>query len=173
MGLHMDIDKATYDGSATAEVTGLSGLFNGSKATIRLGQCLVVGRSRMCGLSVARAEECIRLSKVALESHKSYRKISRQHFRICLVSVDRVEVEDLSTNGTVVNGFKIDRIAVDGFSGANNKITIQFGHGEVIEIIATGATRNSSEAATEQKALPKMEPEKHLSGYDHSHTPVP
>ncbi len=170
----MDIDKAIYDGAATAEITGLTGLFRGAQATIRLGQSLVVGRSRMCDLSVARSEECVRLSKAALESHKSYRKISRQHFRICLTGKDRIEVEDLSTNGTVVNGFRIDRIVIDDFASGNNKLSIQFGHGELIEVTAAGAAAaQSSEALTEQRAVPTFDPQEHLSGVDPTHTPVP
>ncbi len=163
----MDIEDAIYDGSATATITGITGLFRGAKATMRLGQCLVVGRSRVCSLSVARAEECLRLTKVALEAHKSYRKISRQHFRVCLTGEDRVEIEDLSTNGTVVNGFKVDRLVVERFASDAKKIMIEFGHGEVMELIATGATaEQSSEALTSQKAMPTVDQEKHLSGVD-------
>ncbi len=170
----MDIDKAQYDGSATAELCGLSGLFKNSRLTLRLGQCIVVGRSRVCDLSVARAESCMRMGRAELEAHPSYRKISRQHLRICLTGEDRIEVEDLSTNGTVVNGFRVDRLVIDRFQSENRRLLIELGQGEMLEVVPGNSDRErSSEALTERRSLPVVEPqpEEHLSGVDH--TPMP
>ena len=134
----MDIEDARYDGSVTAELYGHSGLFLGEEARLHLGQSLVVGRSRLCEISAARARECLRMSKEALESHKSYRKISRKHFRVVLLNAEMLEVEDLSTNGTVVDGHRVDKVIVTDFSSKKREVRIEFGDGELITVRAAG-----------------------------------
>jgi pSer/pThr/pTyr-binding forkhead associated (FHA) protein len=128
----MDIENAQYDSSFGAEVDGQTGLFRGEHALCRLGQAIVVGRSRACELSVARSAECLRLGREALDRHPSYRKISRRHIRIALLSADHLEVEDLSTNGTVVDGFRVDRRIVTDFSKRRDGVRIEFGEGELL-----------------------------------------
>jgi hypothetical protein len=136
----MEIEDATYDSSTTAALAGQSGLFKGEETTLAIGQSLVVGRSRLCGLSVARARECLRMGKEALEAHKSYRKISRQHFKVTFINADMLEVEDLSTNGTVVNGHRVDKLIISGFVSLQREVRIEFGDGELITVRVDGGT---------------------------------
>jgi pSer/pThr/pTyr-binding forkhead associated (FHA) protein len=138
----MDIEKATFDASVRALLEGRTGLFKGEHAQIHLGQGLVIGRSRSCDVSVARAQECLRLSKDALEQHSSYRKISRKHFKVSLLSADVLEVEDLSTNGTLVNGYRIHRIQITSFTTDQKRVVVHFGDGE--EIVITPADRRGA-----------------------------
>lgn len=130
----MQIDEAQFDGSFAALVRGASGLFRGESATLRIGQSVVLGRSRSCGLSVARSAECLRLGQEALERHPSYRRISRRHLRISLVSRAVLEIEDLSTNGTVVDGYRVDKRWIEDFDGRTDGIVISFGEGETVEV---------------------------------------
>ena len=132
----MDVENAKYDDSVSAVIVGRSGLFVGETSVVNLGQRVVVGRSRMCDLSVARTSECLRLGKEALEQHRSYRKISRKHLSICLLDHDRLEVEDLSTNGTAVNGYRVDKIVVSGLSRMR-PVVVEFGDGEKLEVTLT------------------------------------
>ena len=168
----MDIENREYDGSFTATLVGRAGLFKGEEAVLHLGQCLVVGRSRMCNISVARTAECLRLGKEALERHRSYRKISRKHLRVCLTSADRLEVEDLSTNGTVVDGYRIDKVVVSGFRDRSGAVIIEFGDGEILEVEAKGpAERGSRRRHDEHESIETRHPEDVHSGLDR--TPVP
>lgn len=130
----IDVENAQYDASFGAEAEGISGLFRGEAALCRLGQTVVVGRSRACELSVARSAECLRLGREALDRHPSYRKISRRHIRITLLSPDHLEVEDLSTNGTVVDGFRIDRRLITDFRSRKDGVAIEFGEGEILMV---------------------------------------
>lgn len=164
-----DVENAQYDPSASVRVQGKQGLFAGETARILIGQALVVGRSRMCDLSVARSGECQRMGRDALERHKSYRKISRKHLRICLVDADHLEIEDLSTNGTAVNGFRVDRVRLD-LRNRGDAILVEFGEGELLEVRPAGPLDpDSDEARRIQSASRRSEDVP--SGYDHS--PVP
>lgn len=148
----MDIEKATYDASVRAVVEGRTGLFKGEHAMLHLGQGIVVGRSRSCDVSVARAAECLKLSKEALEHHSSYRKISRKHFKVSLISADCLEVEDLSTNGTLVNGHKVQRLQITGFMSDMKRVIIHFGDGEEMAVYPADSRQTpSSERRTEMR----------------------
>ncbi|MEE9392030.1 MAG: FHA domain-containing protein [Planctomycetota bacterium] len=133
----MDIEDQPYDTRTGAEALGQAGLFRGENAQICVGQSLVIGRSRTCGLSVARSAACLRLGKDALEQHSSYRKISRQHIKVSLLSPNHLEIEDLSTNGTVVDGFRIDRRMITDFRSRIEGVVVEFGDGEVVEFRPT------------------------------------
>ncbi len=140
-----DIDHASYDGRASIRLLGRGGLFAGEEARILLGQCLVLGRSRSCDLSVARTTPFQRLGREEVERHASYRRISRKHVRICLVEPDVVEIEDLSTNGTLVNGHRVNRIRLAGFSSPESLAIVEFGEGERIELTPGGAVELSDD----------------------------
>lgn len=167
----MDVENAKYDESVSARIVGKSGLFAGEESVVHLGQRVVVGRSRMCDLSVARTSECLRLGKEALEQHRSYRKISRKHLSICLVDADRLEVEDLSTNGTAVDGYRVDKIVVTGLRH-RKPVIVEFGDGELLEVTIGEARPRSrtSEAHTQHEMRVNFDDVP--SGYG-SKTPVP
>ena len=153
----MDVDNAKYDDSATAVLNGRAGLFKGEQAVIHLGQRLIVGRSRMCEVSVARSAECLRLGKEALERHRSYRKISRRHFSVTYVAPDCLEIEDLSTNGTVVNGHRVDKILIEAFRTGAKTVVIEFGSGELSEVAPGGwAGKTASELLTEARDVSRL-----------------
>ncbi|MCA9321836.1 MAG: FHA domain-containing protein [Planctomycetes bacterium] len=169
-----DVENAKYDGSSSLELVGKSGLFEGEKARLLVGQCLVVGRSRMCDLSVARTAECQRLGKDALERHRSYRKISRKHLRICLLQPGEVEIEDLSTNGTAVNGHRVDKVLIRCGGKDDSKVVVEFGDGELLELKVAGQVKHDDvEPRTLTGHAPAADAASRdiASGYDR--TPVP
>lgn len=167
----MDVENAKYDDAVTARIVGRTGLFAGEETVVRLGQCVVVGRSRICDLSVARTAECLRLGKEALEQHRSYRKISRKHLRICLIEADRLEVEDLSTNGTAVDGYRIDKIVVSGLRH-RRPVAVEFGDGELLEVtIGEARARSRSSEAHTSAEVDRVHLDDIPSSYDK--TPVP
>lgn len=166
----MSLENATYDSSTTASVAGRAGLFKGEQVTLRLGQIVVIGRSRSCAMSLAKAPECLRIGKEAMERHKSYRKISRKHIRICLVNPDILEIDDLSTNGTVVDGHRIDRRVITGFANRVDPVLVEFGEGEIVAIQRLPRDKESSEAHTE---IRDVQPLRSSPPSDVNHTPVP
>ncbi len=130
----MSNQSTKYDDTIQVWLVGEAGLFKGEQVAVCLGESVHVGRSRVCAFSVVRTRASKKLGRGALEDHPSYRKISRKHFRVTLLSKDVVEVEDFSTNGTVINGHRFDRIQVSVNGSHDLLAIIEFGAGEVIEI---------------------------------------
>ena len=66
---------------------------------------IVVGRSRSADLSVRRATKFLeRMDRNDLSRSEAWRTVSRQHARIAFYRTDHIVIEDLSANGTFVDG---------------------------------------------------------------------
>jgi pSer/pThr/pTyr-binding forkhead associated (FHA) protein len=88
---------------------GIDGGFRGLESRIRLGESLVLGRSRQCGFAPRITEGGI---SCAAEVQR-LRRMSREHARISFCNLRHVEIENLSRNGTAVNGQRVHRIVMD------------------------------------------------------------
>jgi hypothetical protein len=88
---------------------GLDGGFRGMEKRLRLGESLVMGRSRQCGFAPS-----IERSGISCEVEvQRLRRMSREHTRISFCNLRHVEIEDLSRNGTLVNGQRVQRLVLD------------------------------------------------------------
>ncbi|MCU0725009.1 MAG: FHA domain-containing protein [Planctomycetes bacterium] len=79
----------------------------------RLGQSIVVGRSRSCDVSTRKSKRFRKASEEeqrAILAARSFLRVSRQHVKITWISRETVEIEDLSRNGTFVDGGRVDRL---------------------------------------------------------------
>lgn len=107
-----------YDQSERLSLKGVDGLLQGEQIDIHVGQSVVVGRSRRCDLSLRRSKH-FRLSNEAEQRQilamKSFLKVSRRHVRISFLAKGKVEIWDLSRNGTFVNGKRVDRLLLGEF----------------------------------------------------------
>ena len=97
---------------------------------MRRGESLVIGRSRSCHVSLQRSS----LFDGPESSGDSFRKTSRRHFRVAFPHPDLVEIEDLSRNGTVVDGSRVDKVIVYLADLKGRAITIEFGEDEKLEL---------------------------------------
>lgn len=102
------IPRGPLGGPARLRLRGLDGGFEGCEHFLSLGQSIVLGRSRSCDLypqliagSIGCEAEALRL-----------RRMSRQHVRISFCALHHVEIEDLSRNGTRVDGTKVERVVL-------------------------------------------------------------
>jgi pSer/pThr/pTyr-binding forkhead associated (FHA) protein len=94
-------------------VEGHGGLLAGCRHELAPGQVLVVGRSRSCHLSLRRTRSFARRDDAAdLLRSRPFNRVSRVHCEIEHRRDGRVEVRDLSRNGTFVDGARIERVAV-------------------------------------------------------------
>lgn len=88
---------------------GLDGGFRGMERRLRVGESVVVGRSRHCGFAPLIAQ-----GGISCEAEvQRLRRMSREHARIYFLNLRHVEVENLSRNGTTVNGQRVHRIVID------------------------------------------------------------
>ena len=106
-------------------VRGHGGLLAGAEHTLAPGETLVVGRSRTCDLSL-RATDAFRGREDAatLLLTKEFNRLSRVHCEIAYREDGRVEIRDLSRNGTLVDGARVGRKHVVRLGGARATIEL-------------------------------------------------
>jgi hypothetical protein len=94
-------------------VLGIKGLLEGEERHLDVGESIVIGRSRHVDFSMRRARKFAeREDQQELIRSKRFLSVSRRHVRIHFLHPDFVEVEDLSQNGTQVDGRTVDRVAL-------------------------------------------------------------
>ena len=104
---------------------GIHGFLEGEHMVLGLGQSVVVGRSRGAELSLKRAKKfTVRADRIQLAKTERFMSVSRRHVRIHFLHPDLVEVEDLSTNGTLVDGRRIDRIGLTDIRTTSHEIRL-------------------------------------------------
>jgi len=91
-------------------VVGHGGVLDGERRALLPGATLVVGRSRSCQLSLRRCRRFVtsRRQHELLRSDE-FQRVSRVHCEIAYLPDGRVEIRDLSRNGTWVNGRRLER----------------------------------------------------------------
>jgi len=91
-------------------VKGLRGFLGGEEQRVNVGETLILGRSRRAGLSTRRARKLKARpdwEKVIVTA--AFLTVSRRHTRIEHVRPGVVEITDLSSNGTYLDGKLIAR----------------------------------------------------------------
>jgi pSer/pThr/pTyr-binding forkhead associated (FHA) protein len=87
----------------------------GETVRVTLGETVTCGRSRRCHWSLKRTVPYLENRNGArerLEESLAFRSVSRRHCRIAFLALDMVEVENLSSNGTLVDGRPVDRLVL-------------------------------------------------------------
>ena len=134
MCLMIEVKEQTrgYRRDAALTLRGTSPMGAGQCITIRPGETITCGRSRHCEWSLKKTSTYLdgdRETRAALRKNVSFASVSRKHVKITFLARDMVELENLSTNGTFVNGHRIDRVVLyDCFERAH---TIQLGKRDV------------------------------------------
>ena len=95
-------NRPGYEDRVWIRVRGLEGIFEGRERKVRLGETIFVGRSRECELH----------PRAAGNGRESAKRMSRRHLRVSFCNPEHVEIEDLSRNGTFLNGKRIDRVVL-------------------------------------------------------------
>jgi pSer/pThr/pTyr-binding forkhead associated (FHA) protein len=94
-------------------VRGLSGFLIGEETRVAVGESLVIGRSRRADLSTRRAKKLkARPDWEKVIGTASFLTVSRRHTRIDHVSPGVIEITDLSSNGTYLDGKAVARETV-------------------------------------------------------------
>lgn len=94
-------------------VRGIKGFLEGEERVLSIGDELIVGRSRHADLSVRRAARFVaRKDRSEIMRSEPFQSVSRKHARIQFLHRDLVEVQDLSRNGTFIDGRRVDCVAL-------------------------------------------------------------
>jgi pSer/pThr/pTyr-binding forkhead associated (FHA) protein len=93
-------------------LVGTDGFVLGEEFPIDMGSTVVIGRSRTCDISLRRCRSWLALDEERRESQDDFKSVSRKHIRISYYDSSNIEVEDLSSNGTFVDGRRINRTVI-------------------------------------------------------------
>ena len=116
-----------YDQDCYLALKGEGDLAAGQNLKLSLGETVEVGRSRHCDWSLKRAPAYLKTEgkeRLALHKDLEYCSVSRKHLTIAFLAKDMVELKNLSTNGTFVDGKRIDRIVLDDCTTAEHVIRL-------------------------------------------------
>ena len=95
---------------------GIYGSVKGKEFFIELGQSVTLGRSRSCDITLGRDSENTRTiihEGVSEEAH--FRSVSRRHMRISFFDEHEVKIEDLSSNGSYLDGDRVEDVTLTDF----------------------------------------------------------
>jgi pSer/pThr/pTyr-binding forkhead associated (FHA) protein len=104
-----------YDARHYLSLRGIGPSGDGQLLKVNLGETVVCGRSRWCDWSLKRSPGFLTAEKPAREEIRKslpWSTTSRRHVKVTYVSPDMVEVENLSGNGTYVDGHLVDRVVL-------------------------------------------------------------
>ena len=106
-------------------VRGLRGFLAGEEKRIAVGESLVLGRSRRAGLSTRRSKKLkARPDWEKVIGTAAFLTVSRRHTRIDHVAPGVIEVTDLSSNGTYLDGKQIAKETVSDLAEKTHMLGI-------------------------------------------------
>lgn len=145
--IQLTTDGPRYDDRHYLRLSGRDGLTQGESLKISLGEVVVVGRSRVCDLSLKKTPRylCDDDERARIRASLPFRATSRRHVRLAYLSPDVVEVVNLSPNGTLVDGFRVDRVLLTDVRTATHELRLGT-HGDVL-VLACGSVELDVTAA--------------------------
>ena len=93
-------------------LVGTEGVVRGERFELWRGASVVVGRSRSCDISLRRCKAWLAMDEEKRRSDRDFKTVSRKHVRITYREPGKIEIEDLSSNGTFLDGRRIERVEV-------------------------------------------------------------
>ena len=149
---------------ATPKLVGIAGHVNGEEYPLEYGKKVVVGRSRSADWSLVKLECWKSKSNEEQEADHAFRTISGKHFEITMFNLGSIELVNLSSNGTRLDGEPVDRKTITDISSSSHEIA--FGADEVLRLEVEGGSgaAGESEAAKElDKTLDRIDGEEDKS----------
>jgi pSer/pThr/pTyr-binding forkhead associated (FHA) protein len=93
-------------------LVGAAGLVEGEEYSLPVGATVLIGRSRSCDISLQRCKAWLETEEEVRSEDQDFKTVSRKHARISCYDPENIEVEDLSSNGTFVDGERVDRVVL-------------------------------------------------------------
>jgi pSer/pThr/pTyr-binding forkhead associated (FHA) protein len=113
-------------------LVGIAGIMEGELFTLEYGKSVTIGRSRACGVSLRNCKRWAELEKTDSIPEETSKTVSRKHLKITFHNAASVELEDLSSNGTYLDGKRIDRIVVTDVRDTSHEVKL--GGGDVLRL---------------------------------------
>lgn len=105
-------------------LTGVEGFIRGEEYPLWRGATVVVGRSRSCDISLRRCKAWLALEAGQRDEQRDFKTVSRKHMRVSYTDDDNIEIEDLSSNGTFLDGQRVSRVVIHNLSERSHDILL-------------------------------------------------
>ena len=105
-------------------LVGIEGFVQGEEYPLWRGATVVVGRSRSCDISLRRCKAWLALDPQKRDEQADFKSVSRKHVRISFADDNNIEIEDLSSNGTFLNGEKVSRVAIHNLRERSHELLL-------------------------------------------------
>jgi pSer/pThr/pTyr-binding forkhead associated (FHA) protein len=113
-------------------LVGIQGVVEGEVYPLEPGQAVIIGRSRECDLSLRECPRWREAEEAGEDLEEGSKTVSRKHLKITYADPESIELEDLSSNGTFVDGKRIDRLVLTDLKEASHEILL--GAGEAFRL---------------------------------------
>ena len=113
-------------------LVGIAGLVEGETFPLEYGKSLLVGRSRSCDISLRNCKRWEALEDAGQTPEETSKTVSRKHLKVTCHDANSIELEDLSSNGTYVDGKRIDRRLITDVKETAHQV--QLGGGETFRL---------------------------------------
>jgi len=126
-------------------VRGTKGFLSGAVHVLQVGESMTIGRSRSADLSMRNAERLYaRDDWRILMNSEPFLSVSRHHVRIHFLHRDLVEIKDMSSNGTILDGRRIDCVAVTDLDEQPHTLRVGAREMFLLEIVSKSPATNGS-----------------------------
>ena len=113
-------------------LVGVGGHVKGEKLALDYGKAVVVGRSRSADWSLRRMAAWRDFSEEERQNNQAFLTVSGKHFQITMYNTASIEIVNLSSNGTLVDGNPVEKIIIDDVT--RNAHDIRIGADEVFRL---------------------------------------
>jgi len=131
------------------QLKGVEGMLRNDTLVIRIGEVVVLGRSRQCDFSTRRSKRFLTApedEQRRILDDRAFNKVSRRHARISFLARGQVEIRDMSRNGTFVDGKRVDRLLLKGLDGMGVEIRLADSERMRLRPLLTDAEATADEA---------------------------
>lgn len=113
-------------------LVGVEGHVKGEKLALEYGKSVVVGRSRSADWSLQRMAAWRDMPEAEREKDEAFLTVSGKHFKITMYNTASIEIANLSSNGTLLDGKPVEKAIVDDVT--RNAHEIRVGADEVFRL---------------------------------------
>jgi len=113
-------------------LVGVAGIVEDEEFPLEYGTSVTIGRSRSCDISLRDCKRWIEMEQAGGTTEETSKTVSRKHVKITFHNAASVELEDLSSNGTFVDGNRVDRMVITDVRETPHEI--QMGGGDTFRL---------------------------------------
>jgi pSer/pThr/pTyr-binding forkhead associated (FHA) protein len=113
-------------------LVGIAGIMEGELFPLEYGKSITIGRSRSCDISLRNCKRWDELERAGGIPEETSHTVSRRHVKVTFHNAASVEIEDLSSNGTYLDGSRIDRIVITDVRDTAHEVKL--GGGDILRL---------------------------------------